>query len=398
MTLINSTVSGNSAAGNAGGINLLGESTILSSTITGNIADSDNDGNAGGGLQVGNVNNQTIQNTIVAGNFVNGAVTADDIAGSASKIVNPINNVIGDSGSVGGISDGVNGNIVGNNGSGTITTSTILNTTLANNGCPTLTHELVVGSPALDAGSNTEANNAGLTTDQRGTGFPRIVNSTVDIGAYELELFDFGDGPTLTSLGDDGARHVPTGLTLGITRDAEGNGVPSANADSDDITNTADEDGVTFGTIQVGQQNVSITVNVQGGSGKLDAWIDFNGDGIFSGDGEQIADDLSVSTGDSTVTFDVPACSLSGNVIGRFRLSTAGNLDPTGEAADDEVEDYAISITPPSGSGTFVAAANTPNGAANNYTLADIDGDGDLDFLVGSSRLRRGINDGNGRR
>ncbi|MEO0354484.1 MAG: choice-of-anchor Q domain-containing protein [Cyanobacteria bacterium P01_A01_bin.3] len=50
---------------------------------------------------------------------------------------------------------------------------------LANNGAPTLTHALLPGSPALDNGSNP----AGLSTDQRG--FPRVIGSAPDVGAFE---------------------------------------------------------------------------------------------------------------------------------------------------------------------------------------------------------------------
>ncbi len=56
---------------------------------------------------------------------------------------------------------------------------------LANNGGPTLTHALLPGSPALNAGTNAAI--AGLPFDQRGPGFPRLVGSAVDIGAYELQ-------------------------------------------------------------------------------------------------------------------------------------------------------------------------------------------------------------------
>jgi len=45
------------------------------------------------------------------------------------------------------------------------------------------THRLLPGSPALDAGDNAAA--AAMTLDQRGTGFPRVVNGTVDMGALE---------------------------------------------------------------------------------------------------------------------------------------------------------------------------------------------------------------------
>ncbi len=55
---------------------------------------------------------------------------------------------------------------------------------LANNGGPTKTHLPVAGSPAIDTGDNTLIP-AGVTTDQRGPGFPRISNGTVDIGAVE---------------------------------------------------------------------------------------------------------------------------------------------------------------------------------------------------------------------
>ena len=42
-----------------------------------------------------------------------------------------------------------------------------------------------------------------------------------------------------------------------------------------------DEDGVTFGEIRVGQLDATVTVNVQNApsGAKLDAWMDFNGDG-----------------------------------------------------------------------------------------------------------------------
>jgi hypothetical protein len=54
---------------------------------------------------------------------------------------------------------------------------------LADNGGPTLTMALLPGSPAIDAGDNTDA----PMWDQRGPGFRRIVNGTIDIGAYEVQ-------------------------------------------------------------------------------------------------------------------------------------------------------------------------------------------------------------------
>ena len=52
---------------------------------------------------------------------------------------------------------------------------------LANNGGRTPTHALLPGSPAIDAGNNAHA----WAFDQRGPGFPRVVNGRADIGAFE---------------------------------------------------------------------------------------------------------------------------------------------------------------------------------------------------------------------
>ena len=54
---------------------------------------------------------------------------------------------------------------------------------LQNNGGPTFTHELLSGSPAIDAGDPNFAPPPDY--DQRGTGFPRVFNGRVDIGAFE---------------------------------------------------------------------------------------------------------------------------------------------------------------------------------------------------------------------
>lgn len=86
-------------------------------------------------------------------------------------------------------------------------TSDLINTNplvgfLQDNGGPTLTRTLQAGSPAIDAGDNTQALeltdlNGGtvLNFDQRGSGFDRIVDNdgngtaTVDIGAVEQQAF-----------------------------------------------------------------------------------------------------------------------------------------------------------------------------------------------------------------
>jgi hypothetical protein len=52
---------------------------------------------------------------------------------------------------------------------------------LTGNGGPSRTHAPLPGSPVINAGSNP----FGLTTDQRGDGFPRTVGAGTDMGAFE---------------------------------------------------------------------------------------------------------------------------------------------------------------------------------------------------------------------
>ena len=196
---------------------------------------------------------------------------------------------------------------------------------------------------------------------------------------------DFGDAPLPypTTLAAGGAEHVDSGPTLGLTRDSEADGTNSVNADADG----SDEDGVTFAAVAVGDLNASVTVNVQGGPAKLDAWIDFGQDGHWGGPGEQIFDSVDVNVGDNVLSFQVPADALPGGTVARFRISSAGGLGPAGSAADGEVEDHLVDVLPPSVktplfvehelSTTFV------NGPAH-VVAADIDLDGDMDALSAS--------------
>lgn len=201
--------------------------------------------------------------------------------------------------------------------------------------------------------------------------------------------FDFGDAPASygTSLVDDGARHLAVGPTLGLTRDGDFDGVPSDLADTDG----ADEDGIIFSDpIQVGALGVTAFVDVfnsQGQATKLDAWIDFNGDGSFGGIGEQIFSSLELAGGPDgrrLLRFDVPSFAVAGEQIARFRLSTEGDLGPTGAAADGEVEDYVVTIVGPTPTGGLFAeqpAISDSETNASNVFAADINGDRDLDVV-----------------
>ena len=178
ITVTNSTIADNSASLEGGGIVADGPATMVNTTIADNDVSA---GGVGGGIENFSGVNTTLGNTIVVFNIVGtGALaTADDIAGSTVSPSSDYNLVGADlTGSL--TSTVASGNQLGVTDPGL--------GTLASNGGPTQTIALLAGSPAIDAGSNAlavDAHGNPLLNDQRGTGFPRIVNGTVDIGAFE---------------------------------------------------------------------------------------------------------------------------------------------------------------------------------------------------------------------
>jgi len=217
LTILNSTLKQNGATGNGGAIDTeAGVVKIINSTISGNNAPS----GAGGGLYNGGTSQTTLTNVTITENndegvrhissnalLLNNTIVArncdscdeaHDVFVDPSRTLDPSssNNIVGVDSNVIGISNGGNGNQVGTAG----TPVDPLLGALANNGGPTFTHALNDLSPAIDTGNNALAldqNNLALTTDQRGTGFPRFENSVVDIGAFEKT---FGPPPPSANL------------------------------------------------------------------------------------------------------------------------------------------------------------------------------------------------------
>ena len=163
------------------------------------------------------------------------------------------------------------------------------------------------------------------------------------------EKFDFGDAPDPsypTLLASNGARHkIKEDVYLGQLIDGESDGQPTPGADGDDKNNLDDEDGVTFVTPL--QNGSTATVKVKASvAGKLNAWADFNKDGDWSEQDEQIFQDKVLVPGTNTLTFDVPLDAAIGSTYARFRFNTVGGLSFEGPADDGEVEDYVIKIDP----------------------------------------------------
>jgi hypothetical protein len=143
------------------------------------------------------------------------------------------------------------------------------------------------------------------------------------------EDLDFGDAPEPnypTLLDSNGARHVIGGPYFcdaggDDAPDAEADGQPTPLADGDDSDGDDDEDGVIFPVLVQGQQG-NVSLNVYGGGGMVEIWIDYNGDEDWD-DANEFVFNGYVGNGPNTIVVTVPADS----------------------AADDgEVEDHAVTI------------------------------------------------------
>ncbi|MDY6876711.1 MAG: GEVED domain-containing protein [Chloroflexota bacterium] len=219
--------------------------------------------------------------------------------------------------------------------------------------------------------------------DDNSTGDLNTQTATFQLEAGETVIctfhnylpLDYGDAPDSydTLLASDGARHVivtEPPIHMGPTVDAEPDGQPSTGADGDDLNGAVpdDEDGVTLPPVLTPSLDATVTVDGGPSGGLLDAWIDFDANGLFDHPGEQIFVSVPLGTGPNTLSFPVPADAEPGLTYGRFRLSEEGNLTPTGFAPDGEVEDYLVEIEylP----GTIIVEKQTdPDGAPDDFAF-----------------------------
>ncbi|MDA1016047.1 MAG: GEVED domain-containing protein [Planctomycetota bacterium] len=225
----------------------------------------------------------------------------------------------------------------------------------------TISGKFNIGANVLDEGEEFTVGSTAFTINYLASGDVTLTESSPD----------YGDAPAPypVTQAENGGAHFLIGPTLGATRDAERDGVRSANADADDVTGSPDdEDGVSFVTASLivsaassttGQVQVDLQ-NADGTSNRLDAWIDFNQDGDWDDVGEQIFTNESLGTanGAQTLNFTIPQDAgsnvLTGQTFSRFRLSTTGGLAVTGAANDGEVEDHPLVLLP----GVAFALAN----------------------------------------
>lgn len=169
-----------------------------------------------------------------------------------------------------------------------------------------------------------------------------------------IKAVDFGDAPDsyCTTELVDGPRHeiLINGLKLGSLIGGEADGQPTTDAKGDDInTGNDDEDGVDLPAVVNTNEVITIPISATG-AGILNAWIDWNGNGIFDASEALTVGgsaDIPVTAGTTNISVTVPSDAALGVIYARFRLSSAGGLMPTGYAPDGEVEDYMLTIEPP---------------------------------------------------
>jgi hypothetical protein len=235
LLAVNTTISGNRASGNGGGVFVqpVAASTtgLAHTTVTANTSDNDRlNGGAGGGVFVAR-GTLDLDHSIVAANTDNSSI-GPDLTGFLGAVLEPRFSLIGRNTGTGLTPAPVNepdlnGNLIGS--SAAISPRLV---PLENNGGLTRTHELLPDSPAINRGDPAaQPGEAGVpTTDQRGSPFTRVFGGRIDIGAFERQ-------PTELVLGDfnrngmvDVADHVmwrrANGTTGGyaVFVDSAGNG------------------------------------------------------------------------------------------------------------------------------------------------------------------------------
>lgn len=216
LTVTNSTISSNSAAGYGGGVYAITGSviTITNSTMTGNSS-----GKRAGGIATGCATLKLTRN-LIAGNTA--PIAAEMSTASAGCQVADLSyNLFGHSKLTNAqaffiFAPGVTDLTATSNGNTPTALAGILKTTLGSNGGRTKTNALVATSPAVDA--VTDGTCPPPATDQRGVSRPQDGNGdggpACDIGSYELVA---GTQPPPTTATCNGLTATIVGTAAGET-------------------------------------------------------------------------------------------------------------------------------------------------------------------------------------
>lgn len=161
--------------------------------------------------------------------------------------------------------------------------------------------------------------------------------STMTIDDVELMVCTIGSTPA--------ADYSDLPLSYGVAwHEGSGSRKLGSSWDSDTtFSNGQDDgtdDGVTFPASWAQGETVNVTVTVQGGSGSLKGWVDWNNDGDFADGNELVIDQTVASAGDQVVAVDVPETAVLSTPLNyRIRFASSTIDSSSGSMADGEVTD-----------------------------------------------------------
>jgi len=209
----------------------------------------------------------------------------------------------------------------------------------------------------------------------------------------EQTYIDFGDAPDsyFSSLENNGARHGLLGSTLYLGAEVDSESDSFIAPLSDDETGVDDDDGIGFiSAIEVGEDAIIEAIAV--GNGFLNAWIDWDQNGVFDAD-EKIISAHSLIEGTNIVNYSVPLSARVGDTWARFRYSSTAVLEASGGVADGEVEDYSVAVTEAGVSTVFYPSENSWSTLAYEDNWPSV-GDYDFNDLVIHYRTAISTKDG----
>jgi hypothetical protein len=235
LTMLNSTLYGNAAIFEGtfpavGGAIYTegGPLTLTGCTLTGNVAET-----LGGGISSTPSSGGNLRNTIIAGNM---APSGPDVSG---PVHSQGHNLVGDG------TDGTGFDPMDLVGTADNPIDPLLGP-LQNNAGPTPTMALLVGSPAIATRDITDA----PPTDQRGA--PRIVNGTIDIGAYEVQPSPAPSCSVAQSvLWPPNHQLINVGLSIQLNADADPGTQVSVQVYANDNANASDAADIGPGTLRL---------------------------------------------------------------------------------------------------------------------------------------------------
>jgi hypothetical protein len=179
LDLIQSTVTGNHHVGAAGEESFYGALYLQGGSSVDKAGTANDESKHAKAAAAGRVHTAEAGTVHVVGTIISGNAGFDVFSGDNPAVLNTDHSVLGTIESSVTVSD-VGGTQVG------VVDAKL--GPLADNGGPTKTVALLLGSPAVDAGPVPVPTFPLNDNDQRGTGFPRVVNSKVDVGAFEVQL------------------------------------------------------------------------------------------------------------------------------------------------------------------------------------------------------------------